>query len=39
VFPNAASLFKARDFFFVCKIVLAIVAGVILLITLFLKFA
>ena len=38
-YPTGNVLYKARDFFFVCKIVLAIVAGVILLVTLFLKFA
>jgi len=38
-YPTGDPLYKARDFFFVWKIVLAIVAGVILLITLFLKFA
>ena len=38
-YPTNDLLYKARDFFFVCKIVLAIVAGVILLITLFQKFA
>jgi CDP-diglyceride synthetase len=38
-YPTADPLYTARDFFFVCKIVLAIAAGVILLFTLFQKFA
>jgi hypothetical protein len=38
-YPTGDPLYKARNFFFVCKIVLAIVTGVILLITLFQRFA
>jgi hypothetical protein len=38
-YPTADPLYKARQFFFVCKVVLAIAAGVILLFTLFQKFA
>ena len=38
-YPTADPLYKARDFFFVWKTVFAIAAGVILLFTLFQKFA